>query len=93
MVSISTIRSANHDKTCILAPGEHDFIQDPSYVVYNSCRVEPASKLINGVQQTIFADKGLLDEAVFTRILSGISVSPFTKPFAIEFLEDCAGRG
>lgn len=88
MVSVCTIRDNRFDKTCILRPGEHDFIEHESYVAYAYSRIEPADKLSNGVKNGYFTDKGLLDQIIFDRVLHGLTKSQFTKPFAIEALKN-----
>jgi len=88
MVPICTIRSNSHDATCVLRKGEHVFIQHDSYVAYNLCRVEPVSKLLNGVHSNLFVDKGPIGEGIYWRIVNGLRKSPFTKPFAKDFFTE-----
>lgn len=88
MVSVITLRrEGRYDDSCILKPGDHEFIKHESCVAYSLCRLEPAEKLSNGVACRAFTDCGLLLEPVFDRVIAGMRKSPFKKPFAIEFLD------
>ena len=90
MVGIATLRDKGCDMTCVLKRGDHEFIKVESYVAYSFCRVEWADKLAAGVQKGTFVDKGLLDEKIFDRVLAGLRKSRSTKPFAIQFIDECA---
>ena len=71
MVGVATVQGSIFDSTCILKAGDHTFIKHPSYVAYALCRVEPADKLIKGVENKFFVDKGLLDEPCSSGCLMG----------------------
>ena len=88
LVGIATLRDKGCDMTCVLKPGDHEFIKIDSYVAYSFCRIEWADKLVTGVKNGDFVDKGLLDEEIFGRVLTGLRKSHSTKPFAVQFLED-----
>lgn len=87
MVSACSIAELTHDRTCILVPGDHDFIRHESYVAYSKARIEPADTLISGVSKGLLVDKGEIRQDVFERVLNGLRVSPFTRPFATNFLD------
>lgn len=79
IVSISTVRDGGrHDQTCLLYPGDHPFIQAPSYVMYAMCRLEPEKKLRNGVDKGIFVPRDPMDSGIFARICNGVLDSGFT---------------
>jgi hypothetical protein len=88
MVPACSIRGNPPDSSCILKPGDHPFIQQDSYIAYRHWRIEPAKWLANGVSTTYLIDKGLMEQAVFERVLKGLSVSPFVASAAISFLNE-----
>lgn len=92
MVGVATLRDKGCDMTCVLKPGDHEFIKVESYVAYSFCRIECADKLVTGVKNGVFVDKGLLDEKIFDRVLTGVRKSHSAKPFAVQFLDDYARR-
>ena len=87
-VTVMTVRDNRHDATCILNPGDHDFIKHKSFVVYATCKIEFASRLIQGVSNGEFSDRGLLREEIFDHIVSGMAKSKAIKPFARQFFSD-----
>lgn len=91
IVPITSLKPTQCDKTCVLTAGTHPFIQHDSYVSYRHARVEPAEVLSRGVERNQFVDKGLLDDAVFARVVQGLRASRFTKPFAKHFLDQVEG--
>lgn len=92
MVSVATLRDKGCDVTCVLRPGDHDFIKVDSYIAYSFCRLEGADKLVTAVRNGALADKGLLDEKIFNSVLAGLRKSRSVKPFVVQFLDDCARR-
>lgn len=89
LVPICTAGSKS-DKSCLIAVGDHPFIKDESFIDYGSARVEPGEKLTKGVASGEFTDKGLIDEAVFKRIITGLRASPRSRPFSIDFYDGYA---
>lgn len=88
-VTVCTVGHARHDPTCILLPGDHEFIVRRSFVYYRDLREDiPAQRLIEGVQRGEFTDKGRLRSDVFERVLAGVRSSPFAAPFARKFLDN-----
>lgn len=78
LVSVSSIRPPQrYDVTCRLYRGDHPFIQHDSYVQYSTARVEPATKLVSGVERGIFVPREPMDGGVFARICRGITESRF----------------
>lgn len=86
LVPVSTVRRG-YDDSCVLAPGDHDFVRHESFVVYALCRIGWAAELERGVLNGVMQDRGLLDEAVFARIMAGARRSRRMKPFALELLD------
>lgn len=87
MVPICTIKG-RHDGTCILVPGDHNFIVQDSYVAYALCRTARAYKLEQLVASGEAVDKGKITDDLLERILDGARISNQTKPFAIDFLDE-----
>jgi hypothetical protein len=83
MLPICSIEDGKfHDPACIIHVGDHKFIKWPSYVAYSKVREEFADGLAKGVANGGVSDRGLIDEVVFDRILSGAKVTKHIKPFA-----------
>lgn len=80
-VPVCTIRRKKYDDSCILQPGDHEFIKDLSYVGYKFCRPILVDVIINNVQRGRFTDKGEISEAVFERVIKGLQHSDHTRPF------------
>lgn len=87
MVPVSTL-VRHSDSTCVINAGAHEFIQHESVVEYRYARIEPAEKLVRGVDNGEFIPKKPLDQQLFDRVRAGFYKSPFVKPFAQEFLKD-----
>lgn len=89
MVSLSSIRDGRHDVACELNPGDHSFINKPSYVLYSHARIEPADKLLKGINEGIFIPQGTITDEVFGKICEGfdasIHVTPRIKKFILGF--------
>lgn len=84
--------SGTCDTTTLLNAGDHEFIKHQSFVAYGKTRLLEEASLVRGVANGVFHDRGLLDEAVFDRVVGGLYRSDWTKPFATEFLDATLGR-
>jgi hypothetical protein len=89
-VSISTIRGkSSDDQTCILKPGDHEFIKDPSFVAYWSCRHDCTEDgILRGINNNVFVPMEPMKEDIFARVIDGLSKSPRTKPYAVNFIKN-----
>jgi hypothetical protein len=93
-VTVCTVGHARPDSTCILVPGDHQFITHESFVYYRDLREDiPAQRLIDGVKKGEFTDKGPMRSDVLERVLAGVRTSPFAAPFAKKFLDNIARPG
>ncbi|GMQ79088.1 MAG: hypothetical protein BMS9Abin02_1643 [Anaerolineae bacterium] len=73
LTGLASVRAGSyHDPTCILYPGDHDFIQRESYVNYQRARIEPIEALSRGVSDGLFIPKGTIDSGIFMRICQGL---------------------
>lgn len=88
LVSISTIKpSLPYDASCLLYPGDHEFVKAQSYVLYQKSRLERAESLIQGVKDGMFVPQGLIDTSVFARICKGLEDSRFTSSKHLSFYQ------
>lgn len=86
LVSLSSVRpQIPHDATCILYPGDHPFVKNESYVVYQRGRIESANKLLDGVSKGVLLPQDTLESAVFARIGKGLEESRRTPPRYLNF--------
>ncbi|QPS58455.1 hypothetical protein I6G53_16785 [Serratia plymuthica] len=86
VVNVSSIKpGVPHDNACVLNPGEHRFIQHPSYVVYAEAviwRVENVARKHAQGEITAHDDMPL---ATFERVLAGFDISEQATPKNIKF--------
>lgn len=89
-VTVSTLRGNKFDDhTCIINAGEHDFLKQPSFVAYWTCRCDCSeSHILNGIASKLFIPMQPLKEEIFKRVIAGVEKSAHTKPFAKKFLKD-----
>lgn len=93
LVSASSVKkNLPHDTSCLLYPGDHEFIRHPSYVVYNMPRIETAPSLIKGAKLGQLIPKGMIGEDVFTRICQGLLDSTRTPLRIKRFYESSRQR-
>ena len=89
LLSVSTIREgAFHDPTCVIAPGEHSFVNDPSWVVYRDARIEHSTKLTRMVDSGYYRTHDDLSDDLVIRMLDGIGISPHTPRHVIRYCDD-----
>lgn len=79
LVSATTIRpGVPHDPACELYPGDHPFIQHPSYIAYRYLRLDPAPHVGQMVEQSVWTPHTPCSEALLQRILAGVCISKLT---------------
>jgi hypothetical protein len=71
-----------------VAPGEHSFIQVPSWVVYRAAITEPSAKVTRMVDSGYYRTHQDLSEDLVARMLEGIGISQHTPRYVIEYCED-----
>jgi hypothetical protein len=88
VVNVSSIKQGiPYDDACVLNPGDHRFIQHPSYIVYAEAviwRVDSVERKYAAGEITAHED---MPEAAFERVLSGFDISEQAKPKHIRFKE------
>lgn len=75
------------DKTCVIEDG-NDFVKKKSFVFYARAAIVDTSQLIECVKSEIIFYRGLMDEAVFKRIMEGTPNSPHTTPSIKKYFDD-----
>jgi hypothetical protein len=94
LVSVSTVRpNVPYDSTCILYPGDHDFVKRSSYVVYQKTRLEEADKLLRGVKNGGLVAHVPIDGAVFARVCKGLEESRLTPAKFLVFYRNATAKG
>lgn len=89
MVPICSVKpNMPHDTTCLVAAGDHPFLQHASYVAYSKCRIEAAADVAKLVNSGYFVVKEQASEALVARIVGALPGSKFIKPFARDFYRD-----
>lgn len=71
----------HEEKSCVLTPNDHGFIQKESTVKYSAAQIKEAPKIIIGVQNGIFSPHDPVTEEVFHRICEGAINSPHSPPW------------
>lgn len=66
------------DNTCILNPGDHDFIKGQSFVEYRLAEIKDSQSIIDAVNNEEFIYKPPPSPAILKNICDGVCVSPFT---------------
>ena len=87
LVSFSSIKkNVSHDPTCILQPGAHPFIKQPTYMLYRMAQITPAAWLTKMVDGWVYrkGNDDASDELVAT-IRTGVMDSPFTPQRVVEY--------
>lgn len=76
MVPVCTLHEGlNAETSCVLAPGDHPFIQRQSFLDYRFTRLEQVSHIEKMVQQGQYTVKEPFDGQVLWRIVSGALAS------------------
>lgn len=88
VVNISTIRpDCMYDDSCVLTPGCHPFVRNPSYVYYREAVVSLAPRIIEKIEMGEIDPHQPVDEDLYLQVLEGFSVSPHVKPKIKRFLK------
>lgn len=79
MVSATTLRAdIPHDPACVLNPGDHPFIQHPSYISYRHIRVDGSPHVQQMVQQEVWLPHTPCSPELLSKIVSGVCTSRLT---------------
>lgn len=87
IVSATTVRGyRGEDCTCVLQPGDHDFIIVPTYIAYSRWRYLTTEEIQEAESQGLAKEKAALAQPVFDRVRNGIFQSSRVAPCARNFL-------
>ncbi|MEN6435886.1 MAG: hypothetical protein ABFD58_08725 [Anaerolineaceae bacterium] len=78
IVNIQTIRDGKYDKTVVLHPGDHPFIDRDSYVNYRLSRIISLDELERKIYEGTAVLKEPLNDVIFQQVCEGIGKSIFT---------------
>lgn len=79
MVSATSIRDGvPHDSACELMPGDHPFIQHPSYISYRNLRVDGCPHIENMVESSVWTAHQPCSVELLARIVAGVCKSKLT---------------
>ena len=92
IVSVTSIPlSQVYDSSCTLFPGEHPFVAKHSYMLYRKAMLADPAALEAKVQNHQYIAKPLLDEKVFSHIITGLLESPYTEPAVLAYFKASNG--
>ena len=87
MVCVQSIVAGQmHDDSCVLQPGDHRFIQHPSFIRYDRCRKEPIAKLQKAVNDGVISPHDPMPPEIYDRICEGLRTSIHAPPWARTWL-------
>lgn len=78
LVSFSSIRLGPYDRTKVVQPGIHPFIQVPSFVAYRHPRMEISTVLEERANSGVYVPREPVTEALRQDLIAGLYASPFT---------------
>jgi len=73
-----TTQRPHSDKTVLIQPGEHRFVDRPTVVFYPDARFTKLASLEAAVSQGIASQHDPLDPALLKRVQAGLLASPLT---------------
>ncbi|RLA18787.1 MAG: hypothetical protein DRQ56_06745 [Gammaproteobacteria bacterium] len=86
LVNISTIDpSLSHDPACILSPGDHPFINRPSYVYYRKADIFGCASIAQELIDGTFTTHASASDEIINRVLAGFSESREVRPKPLAF--------
>jgi hypothetical protein len=92
-VSISRVKDGRvADRTCVLAAGDHPFVQADSFVMYGLARQLPGPGIIKCVISKLYTLKENCSPELIQRVCDGIPESPFTPRWAKKYFADNSNR-
>jgi len=86
LVNLSSIRSEiPYDPACLVAPGDHPFVTQPSFVYYRMALLMPTSELHRRIQAQEIRPDALVSEELYQRIVNGLFKSRMLKVKFLNF--------
>lgn len=88
VVNISSIKDdCTYDDSCVLKPGCHPFVKQPSYVYYRDAAALVVPRIIEKVELGEFDLHHPVDQDLYLRVLNGFNTSKHVKPKIKRFLK------
>lgn len=78
LVSFSTIRQGPYDVTCVVQPGVHPFIREPSFVAYRHTRMETSAVLAQRADAGVYIPREPASDELRRDLIAGLYASPLT---------------
>jgi hypothetical protein len=75
-----------HDPTCILDCGDHEFIKHPTFVDYKRAAIKRSEPLECDLRRGVHRPSTAISEDVYQRILQGFLISPDVERKIIRFI-------
>ena len=69
-----------HDRTCLLGVGDHDFIKQPSYIMYAKMQLFIADELEKKIAIGFISTRNRFSDNVLALICEGVRQSGFSAP-------------
>ncbi len=88
IVNVQSIRGNKYDKTVILSPGDHPFIQHPSYINYSLAQIVSLDDLEQKLNNRTAKVISPISSAIFQKICDGILRSRFTPEEVKDLYQD-----
>ena len=67
-----------HDTACVLQPGDHAFVQHPSFVSYRHMCVEPEQHVLKMVEQNVWPQNQPCSPQLVQQLIAGVCASKLT---------------
>lgn len=77
VVSITTLRYASQDRSCVLKPGEHPFIKNESIVDFRRTTVMSYMQIFNGIKKGLLIKKEDVSDELLLKIQSAAAKSKY----------------
>lgn len=79
MVCLCTVPDGvPYDTACVLQPGQHQFVQRPSYLAYRHMRIDPVTHVDQMIAKNVWIPQASCTEAVLQQVIAGVCVSKLT---------------
>ena len=77
VVSVTSLKFDNQDKSCIIHPGEHPFIKHKSIIDFKRTKIMSTIDIINGINKGWLIKKEDISDTLLTRIQNALKQSKF----------------
>ena len=75
VANFTSIKDATTDHSCIVSPGEHRLINQPSVVMFNKAGIVKVSDLVEGERRRMISRNTQLSPALHQKVLDAFAVS------------------